>query len=273
MRLGRGTGFRGVRLLLAALLGAVLRTVSAGCAPFPTAKPGQKVFLEPLEAWVTTGDIAVARSGLCGITKDGLANYTFAKVAVVAETLVVDTSDFTYASAYSVSNWVGNYPSQPPYGVLLSPGSCMGGSAPDAASVLDLHGTGYMFDVSKTKCGPETNPKLGFKVMGSCTFSADHQRLDVTGGRLLWRLRDRPDCSDTSTHARTATTNATTRQSQRHLADSRSTTNANPAGWWRQRGHDWWVGLRCGVRGHRCSHHEDAPQPLGSRGKGRRQRR
>jgi hypothetical protein len=120
----------------------------------------------------------------CNITKDGPLNTTYNQIGAVkhvqgaAVELWVDASDFTYTKSHSVSC------SSPPepgvhsqsFAYLLNPVGCI--SDPDAASVLDLHGTGYQFDIVKTKCGAQA----GGNDVGSCKFSTDHQRLDMTGG-------------------------------------------------------------------------------------------
>jgi hypothetical protein len=155
----------------------------AACGPPPPAKNVTKVYIKPREAWGTKGESeeTIDCKSACNITKDGPLNTTYNQVAAVrhvqgsAVELWVDVSDFTFTKSHSVNCW-----GTASFATLLSPGGCT--LAPDAASVLDLHGTGYQFDMDKTKCGPVTNPAVSFDPVGSCKFSADHQRLDMTGG-------------------------------------------------------------------------------------------
>jgi hypothetical protein len=124
----------------------------------------------------------------CNITKDGNLNTTYNWIAAAvrvldhkegsAVELWVDVSDFTYTKSHSVICW-NPASASASFQQLGHAWGCTGD--PDAASVLDLHGTGYKFDMDKTKCRAGGLPG-NFDPVGSCKFSTDHQRLDMTGG-------------------------------------------------------------------------------------------
>jgi hypothetical protein len=86
----------------------------------------------------------------------------------------VDPTNFKYATPHGLYCEGNNGCFQ--YENLLAAWGC--GGAVSGSAVLDLQGTGMIFNRERTICGPSNE---SYMPVGSCKFNADNTRLEMTG--------------------------------------------------------------------------------------------